>query len=62
MKTTTLATVALLATTTLAQAGVIFSDDFNRVVSTTVGNGWVETQGWNSGHGGPTSSEPREVS
>jgi hypothetical protein len=31
MKTTALATVALLATATLAQAGVIFSDDFNRV-------------------------------
>jgi hypothetical protein len=44
MKTTTLATVALLATNTLVQAGVIFSDDFNRVPSSTVGNGWVETE------------------
>ena len=45
MKTTTiLATVILLATTMLAQAGVIFSDDFNRVPSNIVGNGWAETE------------------
>ena len=45
MKTTTiLATVILLATTMLAQAGVIFSDDFTRVPSNIVGNGWAETE------------------
>jgi hypothetical protein len=45
MKTTTiLATVILLATTMLAQAGVIFADDFNRPPSNIVGNGWVETE------------------
>ena len=46
MKTTTLATAVLLATTTLARAGVIFADDFNRGGTTvnTVGNGWVENE------------------
>ena len=45
MKTATiLATVILLATTMLAQAGVIFSDDFTRVPSNIVGNGWAETE------------------
>ena len=44
MKSTILATVALLATTMLAQAGVIFSDDFTRVPSNIVGNGWAEIE------------------
>ena len=41
-----MATLILLASTTFAQAGVIFSDDFNRGSNTvnTVGNGWVETE------------------
>ena len=43
---TLMATLILLASTTFAQAGVIFSDDFNRGSNTvnTVGNGWVETE------------------
>ena len=45
MKTATiLATVILLAATMLAQAGVIYEDDFNRPPNTIVGNGWVETE------------------
>jgi hypothetical protein len=41
---TLLGTIILLASTTLADAAIVFQDHFNRRDSHTVGNGWAEIE------------------
>ena len=39
-----MATIFLSASTTLADAAIVFQDHFNRPDSHTVGNGWTERE------------------